>query len=127
MIGGHDICFRTDSSAQVTEGVIRIVRVSWQEAIVENAETGEILHRHALGVRELPTELFIYKDAIARNSWMAEGAIPENANLMVHIICGDDSMTVVVDEPNTAEMATLLAAVRDHVCQDIFWMRANAA
>ena len=36
-------------------------------------------------------------------------------------------MTVVVDEPDTAEMGAMVAAIRDHVYQDILWMRANAA
>lgn len=127
MIGGHDICFRTDVSAQVTDGAVRIVRASWQDAVVVNAETGELLSRHSAGVGTLPAELFIYKNTVARDSWLAEGAIPANANLMVHVICAEDSMTIVVDDPTAAEMSALIAAIRDHVYQDIFWMRADAA
>ena len=127
MIGRHDITFRSETASQAMEGAIRLVRASWREAIVENAETGELLSRDSVGVEELPAELLIYKNASARGSWRANGAIPENANLMVHILRGNESMTIVVDDPNTAEMAIMVAAIRDHVYQDIFWIRADAA
>jgi hypothetical protein len=128
MIGGHDVTFRTETPAQVTDGAVRIVRASWQEAVVENAETGELLQRDSLvGVGELPTEIFVYKSTAARASWTAKGAAPENANLMVHIIRGENSMTIVVDDPSATEMEVLIAAISDHVYQDIFWMRATAA
>jgi hypothetical protein len=126
MIGGHDISFPTETSSQTTEGAIRLARTFWQEAVVEDAESGEILTRDMASLRELPHEVLIYKSADARESWAVNGAIPENANLMIHVIRGVDSMTVVVDEPGTPEMAALLAAIRDHVYQDIFWMRAYA-
>ncbi len=125
MIGGHDISFRTETPAQVAEGAIRLVRAAWQEAVVENAETGELLGLDSLAVSELPHEVLIYKNAAARDAWAAHGAIPENANLMIHIVCGADSMTMVVDEPSEAEMSAIIRAIRDHIYQDIFWMRAG--
>ena len=109
------------------EGAIRVVLASWQEAVVENAETGELLGRGFVGVRELPNEVLIYKNADAQRSWSADGATPKNANLMIHVMRGVDSMTIVVDEPSEAEMSALVSAIRDHVYQDIFWMRADAA
>lgn len=127
MIGGHDILFPTETSAETTEGVIRLALAFWQEAVVEDAETGEILGRAVVGVTELPQEVLIYRDACARDSWAKSGAVPENANSMIHVIRGTDSVTIVVDEPATAEMASLLDAVHILVYQDIFWMRAHAA
>ncbi len=127
MIGGHDISFHTETSAQATEGTIRILRASWRNSVVENAETGEFLGPVFFGFEELPSEVLIYKNAAAHDSWAAHGATPENANLMVHIIRGENSMTLVVDDPNAAEMRALIAAIYDHVHQDIFWMRADAA
>ena len=115
MIGGHDISFRTATPAPITEGAIRLVLAFWHEAVVENAETGELLSLGSVGVRKLPHEVLIYKNADARESWAANGAIPENANLMVHIIRGADSMTIMVDEPSAAEMAAILDAINDHV------------
>jgi hypothetical protein len=127
MIGGHDILFRTETSSQTTEGVVWLALVFWQEAVVEDAETGEILTRDMASLKELPPEVLIYKSPQARESWAVNGAILENKNLMIHVIRGVDSMTVVVDEPGTPEMAALLDAIRKFVYQDIFWMPAYAA
>jgi hypothetical protein len=120
MIGGHDISFRTESPAQVTDGAIRIVRAFWPDAILEDAETAELLDPNFVGVRELPGEVLIYKNEVARDSWAVNGAVPDNANLMIHIVRGVDSITIVVDDPSAAEMPALLRAICDHVYQDIF-------
>lgn len=126
MIGGHDITFRVASSAEAMEGAIRLVRACWQEAVVENAETGELLP-DCVGFRELPQEVLIYKNAAAREAWAAGGATAENANLMLHFLRESDSMTIVVDDPSSPEMSALIDSIREHVYQDIFWMRADAA
>lgn len=126
MIGGHDICFHTDTPAQAAEGAIRIVHAAWPDAVVENAENGEI-QSHCIGVGDLSAESLIYKNASARDSWMEKGAVAENSNLMVHLICGEDSLTIVVDELAAGEISAIIAAIREHVYQDIFWMRADAA
>ena len=91
MIGGHDISFLTETSAEALEGAVRVIRASWQDSVVENAETGELLVLGPGAISELPAELLIYKNAAARDSWAASGATPENANLMVHIIRGEET------------------------------------
>jgi hypothetical protein len=127
MIGGHDISFATRAAAENLEGAIRLAVVLWSEAVVENAETGEVLDRVFMGPRALPREVLVYKNVAARDSWARDGAVSENANLMVHIIRGPESLTVVVDDPGEPSMRGLLDAIRDHIYQDIFWMRADAA
>ena len=127
MIGRHDITFRSESAYQVMEGANRLLRVSWDEAIVEDAETGELLHPYSEVVVGLPVELLIYKNASAQASWKAYGAIAENKNLMVHVLRGDESITIVIDDPHAVEMSLMVAAIRNYVYQDIFWMRADAA
>jgi len=115
MIGGHDISFRIESSIQIVEGAIQIILTFWPDAVAENAETGELLDRDFVGVREAPSEVLVYKNADSRGSWSSNGAIPENANLMIEIICGTDSITVVVDDPDAAEMFAILNKIRDHI------------
>jgi hypothetical protein len=127
MIGRHDVSFRSETPGQTVEGVVRIVRAAWSEAIVENAETGEILPGDRVGVARLPVELLIYQGEVARDSWAKHGAIAENSNSMIHVLCGEASITVVVDDPLAHDMAPLLNAMREHVYQDIFWIRAHAA
>lgn len=127
MIGRHDITFPSETASEVMEGAMRLLRASWSEAIVENAETGEPLGLNAAFVAEVPSELLVYKNANARDSWKANGSIPENDNLMVHVLRGDRSITIVVDDPDTHEMSLIIHSIRNHVYQDIFWIRADAA
>jgi len=127
MIGGHDISFNTGSCPGIMDGAIRIVSAFWPHAILENAETAELLDSNFLGVRELPREVLIYECADARGLWATMGAAPENANQMVHMIGGVDSITIVVDNADSAEMSAMINAIRGYVYQDIFWMRAEAA
>jgi hypothetical protein len=127
MIGRHDITFPSEMPPEAMEGAMRLLRASWSEAMVENAETGELLGLDSVLVTESPVELLIYKNATARDSWKTNGAIPENENLMVHALRGDRSITIVVDDPDAQEMSRIIHAIRDHVYQDIFWIRADAA
>lgn len=127
MIGRHDLTFPSETASEVMEGVMRLLRACWSEAIVENAETGELLESHSEFIAEVPAELLIYKNAAARDSWTANGAIPDNENLMVHVLRGDRSITVVVDDPHAPEMSLIIDSIRDHIYQDIFWIRAHAA
>jgi hypothetical protein len=127
MIGGHDIVLRTELPDEAADGAVRVVRAFWSEAVAEDADTGETLSRVPDGARGVPGEVLVYRDEAARHSWTGKGATPENLNLMVHIIRGSDSMTLVVDDPSSEEMSKLIEAIRGHVDQDIFWMRADAA
>lgn len=127
MIGGHDISFPTHAAAQVAEGVLRTVCAVWRQGVVENAETSEIVSLTSIATQTLPCELLIYKNIAAKQAWAANGATSENTNSMVHLIRGQDSITVVVDDPHAVEMSALIKAIRDHVSQDILWMRADAA
>lgn len=127
MIGRHDITFPSAMAPEVMEGAMRLLSASWSEAMIENAETGEMLEFVSVLVTELPAELLIYKNATARDSWKVNGAIPENENTMVHVLRGDRSVTIVVDDPDAREMSRIIQAIRDHAYQDIFWIRADAA
>jgi hypothetical protein len=119
MIGGHDISFHIESSTQIMEGAIQIILTFWPDAIAENAETGKLQIGQEIKLRifdkTMPLEVLVYKNANSRESWINNGAIPENANLMIEIICGADSITVVVDDPNAAEMFDLLNKIRNHI------------
>jgi len=119
MIGGHDISFHIESSTQIMEGAIQIILTFWPDAIAENAETGKLQIGQEIKLRifdkTMPLEVLVYKNANSRESWIINGAIPENANLMIGIICGADSITVVIDDPDAAEMFDLLNKIHNHI------------
>jgi len=91
----------------------------WPDAIAENAETGKLQIGQEIKLRifdkTMPLEVLVYKNANSRESWIINGAIPENANLMIGIICGADSITVVIDDPDAAEMFDLLNKIHNHI------------
>lgn len=126
MIGGHDISFPTQAPAAFVDGAIRHALIVWKEALLEDADTGELLDGDFVGV-PVPREIFIYKNSAARDSWAKNGAVSENANSMIHMIRGAQSVTLVVDDPRETDMRVFLDAMRDYFKQDLFWMRAVAA
>lgn len=127
MIGGHDISFPAQPAAERMEGMIRLVVNSWREAIVENAETGEQLDGRFVGFQPIPREVLVYRNSAAREAWTKDGATRENANTMLHFVCGSDSVTLVLDDPQDVAIQELLSEVHHLAYQDIFWMRGTAA
>ena len=45
-----------------------------------------------------------------------KGAVPELSNTMIYLLVSSESLTAVVDDPDTEEMKKLLASIR-HVLQ----------
>ena len=128
MIGGHDISFPAQPAAERMEGMIRLVVNSWREAIVENAETGEQLDGRFVGFQPIPREVLVYRNSAAREAWVRDGAgTLENANSMLHFVCGSDSITLVLDDRHDVAIQELLSDVHNLAYQDIFWMRGTAA
>lgn len=105
MIGGHDEIFKCDRPPIVMEFIVRMIRHLWKNAPVEDPDTD----KEPCG---LERELFIYKDLAAADSWKNNGAIPENADTMIHILRGSGTVTMVVDNPGSAEMKQLIEDIR---------------
>ncbi len=128
MIGGHDLTFRVIVPAPaIVEGVVRLLLKRWTAATLEDALTGERVEFVPGRETPLPGEIFIYRDAEACRSWQQLGAVPETANNMVHLLQGDQTVTLVVDDPQSGEMKSLLDEVSQYLTQDIFWIPAAAA
>lgn len=118
MIGGVDIKISTRSGPAALDASVRVIRSFWPRAVFENAETGEYYNRFD----EIPFgclgEIFVYKDKAARDLWEADGAVPEAANLMIHLIAenhappGESALFIVMDDDATKEMQCVLGALR---------------
>jgi hypothetical protein len=110
MIGGVDVVFETQVERAVAlELCARLIMSRWPGAVLENALTTE---RYA-GVAEIPfahvSELMVYRDQAAFESWQRLGADPANANTMVHLLAYEEGeLTAVVDDPVALEMRALL-------------------
>jgi hypothetical protein len=70
------------------------------------------------------TEMFIYRDAMALESWTNLGADAGNANAMVHLIADEAALTVVVDDPTDPTIRSIVREVRDLLTGSQAWVRA---
>jgi len=108
MIGGIDIEIPTQLGPAALDRGTRTILRAWPEAVIVDADTGAKLQDLAgVSFTEL-RELLIYRDPAAEARWELEGAIPELRDTMVHLLADDELITVVVDDPSSPEMQSLL-------------------
>src|SRR5262245_59234492 len=106
MIGGHDLAIPTAGKAAALDVALRIMRRHWPSAVFEDALTGD----RYLGYKSIPvarlSEVFTYRDNESAAKWECSGATHELAGTMVHLLLSSDSLTLVMDEPLSLEMAS---------------------
>jgi hypothetical protein len=108
MIGGMDFVFWTPDQDAAVCAILRIVCRRWKDYVFQNAADLAPMPRFPQGILPTPTgdQFFIYRNEAAARSWEEFGAIPENANTMLHVLVGKRrqpgtdyrSLTVVCDE-----------------------------
>ncbi|HQU44156.1 MAG TPA: hypothetical protein PK867_15155 [Pirellulales bacterium] len=111
MIGGTDIIIPATGDPAALDICARIVRRYWPQARFEDAVTGEKYAQYG----EIPLgcvrELLVYRDAHAESAWDADDAnSPENS--MLYLILSGDSITVVLDDPDAADMRSIVGSLR---------------
>ena len=126
MIGRHDILFATLNSGELAQEAVKLVRLSWTDAIVEDPLTGDSLDDAMLGLVEFPSRVFIYRNTDAKQSWEANGSIPENDHSMIDLAMDAETLAVIVDDPKEPEIANFLSSIGELV-SDIGQLRLEAA
>ena len=126
MIGGNDIVFPAVGDSASLEACARIVGRHWPDARFEDAITGERYQRTG----DIPfgkvRELLAYPNADAEAAW--DDDRPDSAeNSMLYLIVRPDDITVVLDNPDTPEMRSILGAIHDLLWTDILRTYARAA
>lgn len=111
MIGGVDVVIPAVGDAAALEACVRIVQRHWPNARFEDAESGEKYARCCDVPLQCVRELFVYSDAQAEAAWDAdrEDSLP---NSMLYLIRSPDFITIVLDDPNTADMQAMLEEFR---------------
>ena len=118
MIGGTDIVFPIPGDAAALESCARIVALRWPGIRFEDAITGDKFDHLADIPFGLLRELLAYRDAASEAAWDTESPeSPENS--MLYLIGRPEDVTVVVDNPDSFEMRSILAAIRDALAQAI--------
>jgi len=101
--GGEDIFFKAADPISHRPTVVAIIRGLWGEAaIIEDADGGPLW--------EGTKEILAYRNAKAFLSWQSDGANGDNGDDMLHVLLGQDTITCVVDGPDTTRMANLIRA-----------------
>jgi hypothetical protein len=112
VIGGNDIVFPAVGDPASLEACARIVGRHWPKIRFEDAITGDKYR----GLGDIPfgkvRELLAYCSADAEAAWDADS--PDSAeNSMLYLIVRPEDLTIVLDNPETAEMRSILNAIRD--------------
>lgn len=112
MIGGTDIVIPAVGDPATLEACVRIVKRRWPHSRFEDADTGDKYDRYDDIPLGRVREIFAYADAQAEAAWDADS--PESPpNSMLYLILGPDSVTAVLDDPNTREMQVMLESMRN--------------
>ena len=111
MIGGNDIVFGAVDDSASLWACARIIRKRWPHVRFEDAITGN-KYAH---LTDVPfgsvKELLAFPSKEAEACWDADRPdSPENS--MLYIIARDEDITVVLDNPNTADMQFILSGIR---------------
>jgi hypothetical protein len=118
MIGGTDIVIPAVGDPADLDACARIVQRRWPHARFEDAITGEKYARYDDIPLGRVSELFAYPDGNAEAAWDADS--PDSPpNSMLYLILSSDSITVVLDDPDTADMRAMLGAFRTMLETDI--------
>jgi hypothetical protein len=98
MIGGVEYQIPSRAGESSVKVAVSVIQRKWPRAVFENGETGERYN----DIRKIPfedlREIFVYRDLDAADTWDRDGAVPEDANTMVHLIADEGLITMVVDE-----------------------------
>jgi hypothetical protein len=112
MIGGTDIVIPAVGDPADLDACARIVQRRWPHARFEDAVTGEKYARYDDIPLGRVRELLAYPDDRAEAAWDADS--PDSPpNSMLYLILGRDSVTAVLDDPDTPEMRATLESMRN--------------
>lgn len=111
MIGGNDVVFGAVGDSASLEACARIIRKCWPDVRFEDAVTGAKYSRTADVPFGSIKELLAYPNQEAEACWDSDSPdSPENS--MLSIIVRERDVTVVLDNPCTPEMRSILEGIR---------------
>jgi hypothetical protein len=127
VIGGTDIVFPVVGDSAALEACARVVGRCWPDIRFEDAITGDKYR----SVGDIPfgkvRELLAYPNAVAEAAWDADSSTSDENSLLYLIVRPDEDLTVVLDNPDTAEMRSILKAMDELLRTDILFTFARAA
>jgi hypothetical protein len=114
MIGGTDQVIRRKPDEATRRALLGSLLRKWPAAVIEDAASEaratELAHADPAS---LPEEMLVYESEAWRETWEREGATGVNADRMIHILLGENEITLVVDDRAGGQTASIAEHVRD--------------
>lgn len=97
-VGGYDTVIALPWEPADRDRVLRFLRNVWPDGLYEDA-CGPYVGRLSEALRFAPPsrEFFVYLSPEAWTAWEADGASATNRDTMLHVLGGDEEITLVVD------------------------------
>jgi hypothetical protein len=127
MIGGADIVIEYPGVMRASGGLdiaVRRIAARWPDFVIQDATAGNRFDSYSQIPFASLSEVFVYRDSLALESWKELGADPSNANSMVHLIADDCGLTIVVDDRTNPTMLSIIREIRDLLTGSQSWVRA---
>jgi hypothetical protein len=117
VIGGEDIIVANPgvSPVEVLKAGAHLLRQHWSKAIFQDPDTAKEFSRYWLVPFGQLREIMVYRDREAFESWQSMGADESNANQMIHIIARAQTVTIVVDDSQSEEIAEILQEMTSQI------------
>jgi hypothetical protein len=113
VIGGVDRQFpMTRSLPEALDSAAHAILRRWRTAVIESGD-GAVFTTLSEVPLSTVTELFVYRDEASRLDWDANGATPENATAMIHLLVSHAALTLVVGNPRERVAAGVLAELEE--------------
>jgi hypothetical protein len=111
VIGGTDIIIPAVGDPDTLDACVRVVRRRWPNARFEDAVTGEKYERYGDIPLGRVRELLAYPDSQAEAAWDS-GSPDTPPNSMLYLILSEGFVTVVLEDPEAADMQAVLESIR---------------
>lgn len=121
MIGGCDQVLWVVETAPAADVIVRAVKRFWPQFVFQDADDDQPITPESDLWLPSPTgrEFFLYQNAAVAQSWLDQGATPENQNSMIHVILGNRRKAdlglrsiTLVSGAWTGLLAAILGAIR---------------
>lgn len=113
MIGGSDIVIPVDNAHEAMELAVRAIVKLWPSAVIEDANTGDVLAAHGHIDFVGRDEILAFKDSAAARLWDEIGADPKLEGTLVHFLSSSGTLTIAVDEKPPEEIRAFVRSLRD--------------
>jgi len=126
MIGRTDIVIATHAGlAAALELSVRRIRSFWSDLVFAIPETGIRIRQYSQLELGHIDELFVYKNEHWADKWDELGTDASLTNTMIHLLAGEEGLTIVVDDPSESEMNLIIRAIQQGFSMDILNMIAD--